>query len=165
MASLGICCEFFYCVVLSVAQQIFYSPRVPPRRFSRRFSRKFIKRSYFANFSDAPDARGRRELLVVKISALNDPWWYQKRKKKSEFFTISDFSFSLFLIDFRGARLFLTSKSNSSRLFALDGQIFRSVRPLGIICRLFTVYTWGKARVTEIPGEPHPHNTSLHYCH
>ena len=38
------------------------------------------KRSYFANFLDAQDARGRRELRVVKISALNDPWRYQKRQ-------------------------------------------------------------------------------------
>ena len=45
------------------------------------------------------------------------------------------FGFSLFSADFRGARLFLTSKSNSSRFFALDGQIFRSVRRLGLIFR------------------------------
>ena len=109
----------------------FYAPRVPPRRRSRKFSRKFVKKSYFANFSDAPDARGHRELPVVKISALNDPWRYQKHQKneknKSDFFTISEFSFSSFLIDFGGARLFLTSNSSSSRFFALDGQIFRSV--------------------------------------
>ena len=35
--------------------------------------------------------------------------------------------FSLFSIDFGGARDFLTSKSDSSRYFASDGQIFRSV--------------------------------------
>ena len=119
----------------------FYAPRVPPRRRSRKFSRKFVKKSYFANFSDAPDARGHRELPVVKISALNDPWRHQKRQtnenKKSEFFTISELSFSSFLIDFGGARLFLTSKSSSSRFFALDGQIFRSVRRLGLIFRFF----------------------------
>ena len=46
------------------------------------------------------------------------------------FFSISEFIFSLFLIDFGGARLFLTSKSSSSRFFALDSQIFRSVRRL-----------------------------------
>ena len=50
-------------------------------------------------------------------------------------------SFSLFSADFRGARLFLTSKSSSSRFFALDGQIFRSVRRLGLIFRFFTVRT------------------------
>ena len=64
------------------------------------------------------------------------------------------FGFSLFSADFRGARLFLTSKSSSSRFFALDGQIFRSVRPLGLIFRFFTVRTstcGGKARVMEIP--------------
>ena len=40
------------------------------------------------------------------------------------------FGFSLFSADFRGARLFLTSKSSSSRNFASDGQISRSVRHL-----------------------------------
>ena len=35
-------------------------------------SRKFVV--YFAIFLDAQDARGRRELHVVKISDLNDPW-------------------------------------------------------------------------------------------
>ena len=38
------------------------------------------KKVRFANFSDAQDARGRRELRVVKISALNDAWRYQKRQ-------------------------------------------------------------------------------------
>ena len=59
-----------------------------------------------------------------------------------------------FSVDFRGARLFLTSKSSSSRFVALDGQIFRSVRRLGLIFRFFTARTstcGGKARVTEIP--------------
>ena len=83
------------------------------------------------------------------------------------------------MIDFGGARLFLTSKSNSSRFFALDGQIFRSVRRLGLIFGFFTVRTstrgevygeeqggqgmgamhgrcGGKARVTEIPGGRSP---------
>ena len=71
-------------------------------------------------------------------------------EKNSDFF----FSFSLFSADFRGARLFLMSKSNSLRFFALDGQVFRSERRLGLIFRFFTVRTstcGGKARVTEIP--------------
>ena len=54
---------------------------------------------------------------------------------------ISEHSFSSFLIDFGGARLFLTSKSNSLRFFALDGQIFRSVRRLELIFGFFTVHT------------------------
>ena len=85
----------------------------------------------------------------------------KKSEKNSDFF----FGFSLFLADFRGARLFLTSKSNSSRFFALDGQIFRSVRRLGLIFRFFTVRTWGKARVTEIPdggfAAPDPPTTTF----
>ena len=60
------------------------------------------------------------------------------------------FGFSLFSADFRGARLFLTSKSSSSRFFALDGQIFRSVRPLELIFRFFTVRT---STCGEIYGE------------
>ena len=43
-------------------------------------------------------------------------------EKNSDFFS----RFSLFSVGFRGARLFLTSNSSSSRFFALDGQIFRS---------------------------------------
>ena len=74
-------------------------------------------------------------------------------------FWIFFFGFSSFSADFRGARLFLTSKSNSSRFFALDGQIFRSVRPLELIFKFFTVRTWGKARVTEIPGRAPPPQT------
>ena len=61
----------------------------------------------------------------------------KKMKKKSDFF----FGFSSFSVDFRGARLFLTSKSSSSRFFALDGQIFRSVRRLQLIFGFFTVRT------------------------
>ena len=62
----------------------------------------------------------------------------------------------------RGARIFLTSKSSSSRFFALDGQIFRSVRPLELIFRFFTVQTstcGGKAQVTEIPEGAKPPQT------
>ena len=135
------CCVHFYFArvlldALSVPPlgQVFYAPRVPPRRRSRKFSRKFVKKSYFANFSDAPDARGHRELPVVKISALNDPWRYQKRQKnettKSDFFTISEFGFSSFSVDFGGARRFLTSKSDSLTNFAPGTQLLRSVRLL-----------------------------------
>ena len=61
-------------------------------------------------------------------------------------FRIFFFGFSSFSVDFRGARLFLTSKSSSSRFFALDGQIFRSVRRLEVIFGFFTVRTstWGE---------------------
>ena len=76
----------------------FYAPRVPPRRRSRKFSRKFVKKSYFANFSDAPDARGHRELPVVKISALNDPWRYQKRQKNKKIGIFYDFGTQFFVI-------------------------------------------------------------------
>ena len=98
------------------------------------FCENLLKQIHFANFSDAPDARGHRELPVVKISALNDPWRYQKHKKnkkKLEFVTISEFSFSSSLLDFGGARLVLTSKSSSSKYFVSDGQILRSGRRFG----------------------------------
>ena len=92
-----------------------------------------------------------RPLAVPKTS--------KQRENKSEFFMISEPSFSSFLIDFGGARLFLTSKSSSSRFFALDGQIFRSVRRLELIFKLFTVRRStcrGNAQVIEIPGGRSP---------
>ena len=48
-------------------------------------------------------------------------------EKNSDFFFRFFIIFGRFSNHFRGARLFLTSKSNSSWFFALDGQIFRSV--------------------------------------
>ena len=87
------------------------------------------------------------------------PKTFKKQKKILNFFAISELSFSSFLIDFGGARLFLTSNSSSSRFFALDGQIFRSVRPLKLIFRHFTIRTstcGGKARATEIPEGAKP---------
>ena len=83
----------------------------------------------------------RRETSATRVSDDLQISIFRRRKfffrKKFQTF----FGFSLFLVDFRGARLFLTSKSSSSRFFALDGQIFRSVRPLGLIFRFFTVRT------------------------
>ena len=103
-------------------------------------------------------------------------FFIERRKKKMRKIRIC---FSLFSADFRRARLFLKPKSNSSRFFALDGQIFRSVRRLELIFGFFTVRTstrgeiyggeqerqgmgarhgrcGGKARVTEIPGGRSP---------
>ena len=85
----------------------------------------------------------------------------KKTKKKLEFFMILEFSFSSFLMDFGGARLFLTSKSSSSRFFALDGQFFRSVWRLEVIFGFFTVRTstcdgnWGIQIRQQLPG-PRP---------
>ena len=45
------------------------------------------------------------------------------------------------MIDFGGARRFLTSNSSSLRFFALDCQIFRSVRRFELIFEFFTVRT------------------------
>ena len=114
------------------------------------FERPFTPRTSLRSARSFGNARFRRfatfDFLTPKIFYL---------EKKLIFF----FGFSLFSADFRGARLFLTSESSSSRFFALDGQIFRSVRPLELIFRFFTVRTstcGGKARVTEIPegGKP-----------
>ena len=85
--------------------------------------------------------------------------FFDAEKKVRTQFQFFFSGFSLFSVVFRGARFFLTSKSNSSRFFALDGQIFRSVRPLGLIFRFFTVRTsscGGKAPVTEIPEGAKP---------
>ena len=78
-------------------------------------------------------------------------------EKISDFF----FGFSSFSVDFRGARLFLTSKSSSSRFFALDGQIFRSVRRLEVIFGFFTVRTSPKrlARQINFSTTPRPQAT------
>ena len=70
-------------------------------------------------------------------------------ENNSDFFS----GFSSFSADFRGARLFLTSKSSSSRFFALDGQIFRSVRRLELIFGFFTVRTSTRGEIYgEEPG-------------
>ena len=67
--------------------------------------------------------------------------FFDAEKKFSEKFFRFFFRFSSFSVDFRGFRLFLTSESSSSRFFALDGQIFRSVRRLELIFGFFTVRT------------------------
>ena len=123
--------------------------------FRKNLSKKFILQI----FRTHGDIENYAPLKFQPRTTLGGTKNVKKTKKKSEFFTISKLSFSSFLIDFGGARLFLTSKSSSSRFFALDGQIFRSVRPLEVIFRFFTVRTsscGGKARVTEIPGGRSP---------
>ena len=60
----------------------------------------------------------------------------KKIRKKNRIF----FGFSLFLTDFAGARDFLTSKSDSSRYFASDGQTFRYIERL----------EWSEAKITAI---------------
>ena len=101
----------------------------------------------------------RRETSATRVSDDLQISIFRRRKNFfGKFFQIF-FRFSSFSVDFRGARVFLTSESSSSRFFALDGQIFRSVRPLELIFRFFTVRTsscGGKARVTEIPGGRSP---------
>ena len=94
---------------------------------------KFFGRTGTSRTTSCQNFSLERPLAVPKTS--------KKREKKSELFTMSELSFSSFLIDFGGARLFLTSNSSSSRFFALDGQIFRSVRRLELIFGLFTVCT------------------------
>ena len=75
----------------------------------------------------------------------------------SKIFSFFFFRFSSFSVDFRGARVFLTSESSSSRFFALDGQIFRPVRRMELIFGFFTVRTstcgkiYGEGPVAPIP--------------
>ena len=118
---------------------------------------------YFFETSNGclPLAHGsdRRETSAKRVSDDLQISIFFRRKFFFEQFFVFFFGFSLFSVDFRGARLFLTSESSSSRFFALDGQVFRSVRPLQLIFRFFTVRTsscGGKARVTEIPGGRSP---------
>ena len=59
--------------------------------------------------------------------------FFDAKKIFLKIFSISESGFSQFSADFGGARLFLTSKSDSWRYFASDGQIFRSVGRLELI--------------------------------
>ena len=114
---------------------------LPPLRSPRNFGNARFRR--FANF----------DFLTPKI--------FCSEKVSDRFF-----GFSLFSADFRGARLFLTSASSSSRFVALDGQIFRSVRRWGLNFRFFTIRAstcgeiYGEGRGTPIrqqhsePGPP-----------
>ena len=65
-----------------------------------------------------------------------------------ETFLVSEIGFSSFSADLGGARLFLTSKSDSWRYFASDGQIFMSVGPKIIEMRPILNFGkfWSKTR-------------------
>ena len=81
-------------------------------------------------------------------------------EKISDFF----FGFSSFSVDFRRARLFLMSKSSSSRFFALDGQIFRSVRSLELIFGFFTVHTSTCGEICAPPKSAHAANLATFWA-
>ena len=95
------------------------------------FERPFTPRTSLRSRRNFGNARFRR------FANFNFSTPKKKNEKKIGFF----FGFSSFSVDFRGAMLFLTSKSSSSRFFALDGQIFRSVRRLEVIFGFFTFCT------------------------
>ena len=67
----------------------------------------------------------RRETSATRVSEDLQISIFERQKNKSE--NILDFFFGLssFSADFRGARLFLTSKSNSSRFFALESKMVK----------------------------------------
>ena len=116
----------------------FFTLRAPRRggdreSFRASFRENSSKNSILQNFRTHGDIENYAPSKFQPRTTLGGTKNGKKTKKKSEFFTISELSFSSFLIDFGGARLFLTSKSNSSRFFALDCQIFRSVRRLELI--------------------------------
>ena len=67
-----------------IAEKLLRSARPAEAAIAKVFAKIRRKKSYFAIFSDALDARGHRELRVVKISASNDPWRYQKRQKNEK---------------------------------------------------------------------------------
>ena len=89
------------------------------------------------------------------------PQTSKKRKKQFGNFYGFGTQFFVILTDFGGARLFLMSKSSSSRFFALDGQIFRSVRRLELILGFFTVHT---STCGEIYGEGPVAPTPFQVC-
>ena len=115
---------------------IIYAPRVPPRR--RRTSNVRLPLELRSD---------RRETSATRVS---DDLQISIFRRRIFCFRIFFFVFSSFSVDFRGARLFLTLTSSSSRFFALDGQIFRSVRRLELIFGFFTVRT---STCGEIYGE------------
>ena len=122
-----------------------------PAEAATNFERPFTPRTSLRSARNFRNARFRRFANFDFLTSIFFFWIFC--------FVFFVFGFSSFSVDFRGARLFLTSKSSSSRFFALDGQIFRSVRRLGLIFRLFTIRTstfGGKAWVTEIPGGRSP---------
>ena len=105
-------------------------------RESRRGGDELRTSVYPSNFAPiAAKLRQRAFQTICKFRFFDAEFFWGK--KKSDFF----FGFSSFSVDFRGARLFLTSKSSSSRFFASDGQIFRSVRRSELIFGFFTVHT------------------------
>ena len=83
----------------------------------------------------AAKLRQRAFQTICKVRCFDSENFFPE--EKSDFFFVC----SLFSADFRGARLFLTSKSSSSRFFALDGQFVRSVRRLELIFGFSTVRT------------------------
>ena len=105
-------------------------------RASRRGGDELRTSVYPSNF--APIATKLRQRAFQTICKFR---FFDAEKNFSEKNSDFVFGFSSFSVDFRGARLFLTSKSSSSRFFALDGQIFRSVRRLEVIFGFFTVRT------------------------
>ena len=110
------------------------------------FERPFTPRTSLRSPRNFGNARFRRfanfDLLTSKDFFRNIFW-------------IFVVGFSLFSADFRGAKLFLTSKSRSSSFFALDGQIFRSVQRLELIFGFFTIRTSTCGEIyREGPGAP-----------
>ena len=99
-------------------RRIFYAPRMPPTRDRESFRGNLSKKIDFAHRLDVAARSGSRELRAVKIPASYDAWRPPKRRKndseKIRFFLVSEISFLSFLVDFRGARQFLMSKSASS---------------------------------------------------
>ena len=124
--------------ILDGDAEIFCAPssKLFTLRESRRGGDELRTSVYPSNFAPiAAKLRQRAFQTICKFRFLTSKIIFGKN------FGFFFFGFSLFSVDFRGARLFLTSKSSSSRFFALDGQIFRSVRRLGLIFRLCTVRT------------------------
>ena len=127
--------------------------RARPRLYRRQFSQPRTRRKALTGFTRVCVTRSTISVNFVSKCSQVILFFFRKQIR------ILFFGFSSYSVNFRGARLFLTSKSNSSRFFALDGQIFRSVRPLELILKFFTVRMstcGGKARVTEIPGGRSP---------
>ena len=104
--------------------RIVYASRIPPRR--PRTLRTWLGSA--RNFGNTRFGRfAIFDFLTPKKKIEKNNFRKKKHFRKKIRFRIG---FSLFSVDFGGARLVLTSKSDSWRFFASDGRVLRPVRGL-----------------------------------
>ena len=102
---------------------------------------KKISRKKFSNVCLPLSHRSdRRETLATRVLDDLQLSIFRRQKKTRKFSapkkkSASEICFSSFLADFGGARLVLTAKSGSSKYFASDWRVLRSIRGLEAVAR------------------------------